>query len=73
MKVRVKREFVVKEETAFRLRVKAQECVAPAGLISLNFIQECLNKDGEVDFTSTYNFFMNKDEINNLVEGLKQV
>lgn len=73
MKIRVKREFVIKEENAFRIRVKAQECVAPTGLISLNFIQECLNNDGEVDFTSTYNFFMNKDEINNLVEGLKQL
>lgn len=73
MKVRLKREFVVKEDAAFRLRVKAQECVAPEGLISLNFVQECLNKDGGVDFTSTYNFFMNKDEINNLVEGLQQL
>jgi hypothetical protein len=73
MKIRVKREFVVKDEAAFRLRIKTQECVAPAGLISLNFIQECLNKDGEVDLTSTYNFFMTKDDINNLVEGLKQV
>lgn len=71
--MRVKKEFTVKEDNAFRLSVKTQECLAPKGLINLNFVQECLNKDGNVDFTSTYNFFMTKDEINNLIEGLKQV
>ena len=71
--MRVKKEFTVKEDKAFRVRVETQECLSPKGLMSLNFIQECLNKDGDVDFTSTYNFFMNKEEIDNLIEGLKQV
>ena len=71
--MRVKKEFTVKEDKAFRVRVKTQECLSPKGLINLNFVQECLNKDGEVDFTSTHNFFMTKEEINNLCEGLKQV
>ena len=71
--MRVKKEFTVKEDEAFRLRVEAQECLAPKGLISLNFIQECLNKKGEVDFSSTYNFHMTKEEINDLIEGLHQV
>ena len=71
--MRVKKEFTVKEDEAFRLRVEAQECLAPKGLISLNFIQECLNKKGEVDFSSTYNFHMTKKEINDLIEGLHQV
>lgn len=71
--MRVKKEFTVKENKAFRVRVEAQECLAPKGLISLNFIQECLNKDGGVDHSSTYNFFMTKDEINNLCAGLEQV
>lgn len=69
----VKKEFTVKEDKAFRVRVTAQECLAPKGLISLDFIQECLNKDGKVDHTSTYNFFMTKEEIAGLIEGLKQV
>lgn len=71
--MRVKKEFTVKEENAFRVRVAAQECLSPKGLISLDFIQECLNKDGKVEHTSTYNFFMTKEEINGLIEGLKQV
>lgn len=71
--MRVKKEFVVKEHEGFRLRVEAQECLAPKGLISLNFVQECLNTKGDVDFSSTYNFFMTKEEIEGLCEGLKQV
>lgn len=69
----VKKEFTVKEDAGFRLRVKAHECVAPKGLMSIDFVQECLNNKGEVDYSSTYNFFMYKDEIDNLIEGLKQV
>lgn len=71
--MRVKKEFTVKEHEGFRLRVEAQECLAPKGLISLNFIQESLNTKGDVDFSSTYNFFMYKEEVNDLIEGLKQV
>lgn len=69
----VKKEFTVKENAGFRLRVKSHECLAPKGLISIDFIQECLDKNGNVDLSSTYNFFMTKEEINDLIEGLKQV
>lgn len=69
----VKKEFVVKEDEGFRLRVKAHECIAPKGLMSIDFVQECLNTKGDVDFTSTYNFFLYKEDIDNLIEGLKQV
>ena len=71
--MRVTKEFTVKEDEAFRVRVKARECSLPKGLINLDFIQECLNKDGSVDFTSTYNFHMTREEIGELIDGLKQV
>jgi hypothetical protein len=64
------KEFVVKEDAAFRLRVKSWKCLSPNNLNSLEFIQECKNKDGEVDFSSTYNFFMTDDEIKSLAQGL---
>jgi hypothetical protein len=67
------KEFVVKEDQAFRLRVKSWEAVAPKGLLSVNFIQECLNKDGEVDFSSTYSYNMTKEDIANLCKGLLEV
>ena len=71
--MKLTKEFTVKEDQAYRLRVKAHECLSPKGLIALDFIQECLNKEGGVDFTSTYNFHLTKEEISELVEGLTQV
>lgn len=63
------KEFIVKENPGFRLRVKSWKCASPADLNSVEFIQECI-RDGEVDFTSTYNFFMTDDEIRVLAKGL---
>ena len=71
--MRVKKEFVVKESEGFRLRVEALECIAPKGLISLDFIQESLDNKGEVLYTSTYNFNMTQNEIKDLCAGLMQV
>jgi hypothetical protein len=62
--------FTVKEDAAFRLRVESWESIAPKGLLSVNFIQECLNKDGEVDFSSTYSYNMTREDIANLCKGL---
>ena len=66
-------EFVVKEDKAFRMKVRSWEVTSPKGLHNVDFIQECLNKDGEVDFTSTYNFSLTKEEIAKLSEGLQSV
>ena len=49
------KSFTIKEDAAYRVRVEAWEAVAPKDMLSVNFIQECLNKHGEVDFASTYN------------------
>jgi hypothetical protein len=67
------KSFTVKEDRAFRMRVESWEAVAPQGLIAVNFIQECLNKDGEVDFTNTYSYNMTRAEIANLCKGLLEV
>jgi len=66
-------EFVVKEDNAFRMKVRSWEVVSPSGLFNVDFIQECLNKDGDVDFTSTYNFNLTKEEIGELCKGLLSV
>ena len=71
--MRVKKEFIVKEDQAYRLRVETQPCLSPKELINLDFIQECLNKEGKVDHTSTYNFHMTREEIAELINGLEQV
>ena len=67
------KKFVVKEDKAFRMRVESWEAVAPKGLLSVNFIQECLNKDGGVDFSSTYSYNMTREDIGNLCKGLLEV
>jgi hypothetical protein len=66
------REFTVKEGAAFRLRVRMWDCLHPRELKSVEFINECIGKDGEVDFRSTYEFYMTQEELNKLAEGLKQ-
>lgn len=63
------KEFTVKEDQAFRLRVKSWKCLSPNNLNSVEFIQECM-KDGEVDFSSTYQFFMTDGELKTLAQGL---
>ena len=67
------KKFTIKEDKAFRVRVETWEVLSPKGLHNLDFIQECLNKDGEVDFTSTYNFHLTKEEIGELCKNLMQV
>ncbi len=67
------KSYTVKENPAFRLRVESWEAVAPQGLVVVNFIQECLNKDGGVDFTSTYSYNITREKITNLCKGLLEV
>jgi len=69
MKTNLK-EFTLKDNGAFRIRIESWECAAPKDLYAINFHNECLNIDGEVDFRSTYNFFLTKEDINNLAQGL---
>jgi hypothetical protein len=63
----------VKENSAYRVRIESWESIAPKGLIAINFIQESLNKDGEVDLSSTYSYNMTRDEIGNLCKALLEV
>jgi hypothetical protein len=64
------KEFIVKEQPSFRVRVRTFEVLSPKGLYSLDFIQESLNEKGEVESDQTYNFFMTKDEVQTLCQGL---
>lgn len=64
------KEFVVKERPGFKVRVRTFEVLAPKGLYNLDFIQESLKEDGTVSDSQTYNFFMTKDEVQTLCQGL---
>ena len=62
---------VIKENESFRLILKKESCVMPVGLNNVEMLQEHL-QDGEVTQTSTYQFFMTQDELNNLAKALTQ-
>lgn len=61
--------MTIKESEGFRVRMVKHEVISPKGLFSLDLIQESL-KDGEVQHTATYNFFMTKEELQSLAHGL---
>jgi hypothetical protein len=64
------KEMVIKESEGFRLRMEKWEAVSPQGLQAINLIQESLDQEGKVLYTSTYNFNMTKAELQTLAYGL---
>ena len=67
------KKFTVKEDKSFRVRVESWESLSPKGLLALDVIQECIDDKGEVNFTSTYNFHMTREELKTFAEGLLSV
>ena len=63
------KEMTIKEQEGFRLVLKKHEVLMPKGLVSINLEQQNL-KDGEVVDSSTYNYFMTKEELQALATGL---
>jgi hypothetical protein len=63
------KEFVVKDHEGFRLVLKKYEVLRPKGLFSIELVQQSF-KDGELLESSTYNFFMTKEEMEALAHGL---
>jgi len=63
------KEMVIKEHEGYRLVLKKHEVLSPKGLFSIDFEQQTL-KDGVVQDTATYNYFMTKEELQSLAVGL---
>jgi hypothetical protein len=66
------KEFVIKDSNAFRLRVKMWKCSTPSDLNSIEFIQECKDADGTVNFSSTYNYFLTDEDIKVMIDGFSK-
>jgi hypothetical protein len=64
------KEMIIKESEGFRLRMEKWESINPKGLFTVDLIQESLDEDGNVQYTSTYNFNMTKEELQALAYGL---
>jgi hypothetical protein len=62
--------FVIKDTPGFKITVKSWKCLRPNDLNALEFVQETKNSAGEVDMSSTYQFFMTDDEVVDLCNGL---
>ena len=63
-------EMTIKENASYRVRLEKWEVTSPKGLFNVDIIQESLNDKGEVNESSTYNFFMTKEEMQALAYGL---
>jgi len=62
----------VKQSEGFRVRMERWEVVSPKGLFSINLINETLDEDGTVTDTSTYSYFMTREELTRLTDALTQ-
>ena len=65
-----KKEATIKESEGFRVRMVKHEVLSPKGLFSIDLINETLKEDGTVSDTSTYNYFMTKEELQRLAYAL---
>lgn len=66
------KEVIVKDTAGFQLRIKKWECLSPKDLFAVNFIQATKDKEGNIDNESTYEFFMNQEEINAVAKALTE-
>jgi hypothetical protein len=64
------KEMVIKEHPGFRLTLKKHEVLSPKGLFSIDMVQESLKEDGTVFDSQVYNFFMTKEAMKTLADGL---
>ena len=66
-------EVIIKETEGFRLRMERWESVSPKGLFAVDLIQEALDDDGEVWQSSTYSFNMTKEQIEEIINDVKNL
>lgn len=66
------KEFIAHETAGFRLRVTKHECLRPEGLLQVCFIRDLKDAEGKVESSSTYEFFMTQDQLNELAKVLTQ-
>jgi hypothetical protein len=64
------KEVVIKESEGFRLRLEKWKTISPEGIFAVDLIQESLDEDGMVQYSSSYNFNMTKEELERLAQGL---
>jgi hypothetical protein len=56
-------EQLITDNPGWKLRLKVNDCGRPIGLKHLTLTGEQYNNEGELTDTSTYDFFLDKEEI----------
>lgn len=64
------KEFLIRDEPAFRLKGFMNQCDSPKNLWCVEFTGESLNEDGDIVNQSTYQFFLEEQHIQNMIKGL---
>jgi len=64
------KEAVIKESEGFRVRLEKHEVLSPKGLFNIDLINESFDKNGNLVDSSTYNYFMTKEELERLAYAL---
>ncbi len=59
-------EQLITDNPGWKLRLKVNDCSRPAGLKHLMFTGEQYNEKGELTNSSTYDFFLEQEEITKL-------
>lgn len=65
------KEFLIRDETAFKLRGTMKQCLRPDNLWCVEFTGEQYNDQGEMTEASTYQFFLTEEHITKMVQGLQ--
>ena len=64
------KEFIIRDEPAFKLRGTMKQCLSPSNLWCVEFTGESYNEKGEIVNDSTYQFFLEDEHIKNMAKGL---
>ena len=65
------KQFLANDGKSFKIRVTVKDCVAPEGLKHLRFTGEQYDNDGNKTEESSYDFFLDAEQIRELGENLK--
>lgn len=66
------KQFLANDSKGFKTRVTVNDCVSPSGLKHVRFTGEQYDDDGNKVEESSYDFFLNTEQIRELSENLKR-
>ncbi len=65
-------ESIVYQRPDYQIKVKKSECLAPKGIYAITISNQQKNQKNEIIQSSNYEFFMDQQQINSLIEVLSK-